>query len=134
MLSCLLSRKIDHQQFNTQQSINQFNQSIQIVQIMQSHMHTHKKTLNVRAATQTIPKSVAVASKGALLPTLAWLVAASAVGFYVSRQLNKEAGSFDRIFSQQNTPEVEQSRKKVFAADASSDPRTSLFNVLGWTR
>lgn len=39
----------------------------------------------------------------------------------------------DRIFSQQNTPEVEQARKKALQVETYGDPRNSLLNFLGWS-
>ncbi|KAI1428280.1 hypothetical protein F5Y12DRAFT_711260 [Xylaria sp. FL1777] len=85
-------------------------------------------------AASVIPKGGALASKKVLLPTLAWLGAACAVGLYVSRQLHRESGSFDRIYAQQNTPEVEAARKRDLLVETYGDPRNSLLNVLGWTK
>ncbi|KAI0468652.1 hypothetical protein F4859DRAFT_196547 [Xylaria cf. heliscus] len=81
-----------------------------------------------------MPKSGPLAAKKVLLPTLAWLGAACAVGFYVSRQLHGRSDSFDKIFAQQNTPEVEAARKRDLKVDTYGDPRNSLLNVLGWTK
>jgi hypothetical protein len=69
-----------------------------------------------------------------LLPTLAWLGAAYAVGLYVSKQLGHESGNLDRIFSQQNTAEVEEARRRQLLVDTYGDPRNTLLNVLGWTK
>jgi hypothetical protein len=51
----------------------------------------------------------------------------------VRRQLRREAGDFDNIFAQQNTPEVEEARKRDLLVEVNGDPRNSLLNVLGWT-
>ncbi|KAI1810046.1 hypothetical protein GGS20DRAFT_228861 [Poronia punctata] len=75
-----------------------------------------------------------IASKRLLLPTLAWLGAASFVGMYISRQLQRESGAFDHIFAQQNTPEVEAARRRHLQVETFGDPRNSLLNVLGWTK
>ncbi|KAI0514820.1 hypothetical protein F5B22DRAFT_218913 [Xylaria bambusicola] len=83
--------------------------------------------------TPMIPKGGAVASK-ILLPTVAWLGAAGLVGLYVSKQLHQRSVGFDDIFAQQNTPEVEEARKKGLLVDQFGDPRNSLLNVLGWTK
>ncbi|KAI1368573.1 hypothetical protein F5Y08DRAFT_335465 [Xylaria arbuscula] len=80
-----------------------------------------------------VPKSGAVAAK-VLLPTLAWLGAAGIVGLYVSKQLHQRSTSFDDIFAQQNTPEVEEARKKDLLVETYGDPRNSLLNILGWTK
>ncbi|KAK5632959.1 hypothetical protein RRF57_008673 [Xylaria bambusicola] len=69
-----------------------------------------------------------------LLPAIAWLGAAGLVGLYVSRQLHQRSVGFDDIFSQQNTPEVEEARKRGLLVDTYGDPRNSLLNVLGWTK
>ncbi|GAP86027.1 hypothetical protein SAMD00023353_0301470 [Rosellinia necatrix] len=101
---------------------------------MQPSMRMH---VAVRAPPPTAPitpKNGALASKGILLPTLAWLGAACAVGLYVSRQLHQRSDGFDRIFSQQNTPEVEEARKKALLVETYGDPRNSLLNILGWTK
>ncbi|KAI0184619.1 hypothetical protein EV127DRAFT_515976 [Xylaria flabelliformis] len=81
------------------------------------------------------PRSGALATKGrVLLPTLAWLGAAWAVSVYVSRQLHGRSDSFDKIFAQQNTPEVEAARKRDLLVETYGDPRNSLLNILGWTK
>ncbi|KAJ2972760.1 hypothetical protein NUW58_g9120 [Xylaria curta] len=80
------------------------------------------------------PRSGAVVSKRILLPTLAWLGAAGAVGLFVSRQLHNRSDTFDHIFSQQNTPEVEEARKRDLLVETYGDPRNSLLNILGWTK
>lgn len=38
----------------------------------------------------------------------------------------------DRYFAQYKSPESEAARQKVFAGQQQLDPRTSVFNVLGW--
>ncbi|KAI1261117.1 hypothetical protein F5Y18DRAFT_431664 [Xylariaceae sp. FL1019] len=86
----------------------------------------HPAVLSVASRSSTVPKRV-------LLPTLAWLGAASVVSLYISQQLGQGSSSFDRIFAQQNTPEVEQARKRDLLVDTYGDPRNSLLNVLGWT-
>lgn len=55
------------------------------------------------------------------------------VGTYVRSQLNREAGAMDRIFAQQNTPEVEKARKQQLQVETNGDPRNNLFNFLGWS-
>ncbi|KAI1168790.1 hypothetical protein F5B18DRAFT_196991 [Nemania serpens] len=87
-----------------------------------------------RPTTSIIPKSGALASKKVLLPTLAWLGAAYVVGLYVSKQLHGGSDSFDHIYAQQNTPEVEQARKRDLMVETYGDPRNSLLNILGWTK
>ncbi|KAI1751003.1 hypothetical protein F4782DRAFT_532035 [Xylaria castorea] len=81
-----------------------------------------------------IHNSGALASRRILLPTLAWLGAAWAVSFYVSRQLHGGSDSFDKIFAQKNTPEAEAARKRDLQVETYGDPRNSLLNVLGWTK
>ncbi|KAI0193171.1 hypothetical protein F4808DRAFT_360508 [Astrocystis sublimbata] len=76
----------------------------------------------------------ALVSKKVLLPTLAWLGAAWAVGFYVKNQLHGRSSDFDGIFAQQNTPDVEAARKRQLKVEQYGDPRNSLLNILGWTK
>ncbi|KAH8164665.1 hypothetical protein CIB48_g3572 [Xylaria polymorpha] len=101
---------------------------------MQPSMRMH---IAARVSHPTSPinlKSGALATKKILLPTLAWLGAACAVGLYVSRQLHGRSDSFDKIFAQQNTPEVEAARKRDLLVETYGDPRNSLLNILGWTK
>lgn len=70
----------------------------------------------------------------ALFPTIVWLGSAYLVGLYVSKQLHQKSVTFDDIFAQQNTPEVEEARKKDLLVETYGDPRNSLLNVLGWTK
>ncbi|KAI0427399.1 hypothetical protein F5Y09DRAFT_33713 [Xylaria sp. FL1042] len=100
---------------------------------MQPSMRMHVAARVPPPTTPVIPKGGALASK-ILLPTLAWLGAAAAVGFYVQRQLHQRSDSFDHIFAQQNTPEVEEARKRDLLVETYGDPRNSLLNVLGWTK
>ncbi|KAI0397863.1 hypothetical protein F5Y17DRAFT_294338 [Xylariaceae sp. FL0594] len=88
----------------------------------------------VAPPTMLMPKTGSLATKKFLLPTLAWLGAAYGVSFYVRRQLSRESGDFDHIFAQQNTPEVEEARKKSLQVDVYGDPRHTLFNILGWQK
>ncbi|TGJ88000.1 hypothetical protein E0Z10_g735 [Xylaria hypoxylon] len=101
---------------------------------MQPSMRMHV-ALRVPPPTASFsPKSGALASKKVLLPTLAWLGATWAVGLYVSKQLHQKSDTFDRIFAQQNTPEVEEARKRDLSVETYGDPRNSLLNILGWTK
>ncbi|KAI1317667.1 hypothetical protein F5Y16DRAFT_392578 [Xylariaceae sp. FL0255] len=79
---------------------------------------------------QALPKSGPLASK--LLPIVATVGAGFLVGSYVKSQLSRESNSIDRIFSQQNTPEVMAARKRDLLTDTYGDPRNSLLNILGW--
>ncbi|KAI0443682.1 hypothetical protein F4803DRAFT_304156 [Xylaria telfairii] len=101
---------------------------------MQPSMRMHIAARVPHPTAPISPKSGALATKKVLLPTLAWLGAACAVGFYVSRQLHGRSDSFDKIFAQQNTPEVEAARKKDLLVETYGDPRNSLLNILGWTK
>ncbi|KAI0143603.1 hypothetical protein GGR57DRAFT_507920 [Xylariaceae sp. FL1272] len=87
----------------------------------------HPAVLSLASKSSTVPKRV-------LLPTLAWLGAVSVVGLYVSQQLGQRSSSFDHIFAQQNTPEVEEARRRDLLVDTYGDPRNSLLNILGWTK
>jgi hypothetical protein len=58
--------------------------------------------------------------------------AATTVTAYVQWQLKKESTQMDRFFQPYNTPESEASRSKSF--EGAPDPRSSLFNVLGWKK
>ncbi|CAJ2513124.1 Uu.00g012430.m01.CDS01 [Anthostomella pinea] len=88
----------------------------------------------VQPATQlhALPKSGAVASKA--LSILATAASAFAVISYVTYTLNKDSSEMDRIFAQQNTPEVEAARKRDLLVDTYGDPRNSLMNILGWSK
>ncbi|KAI0911652.1 hypothetical protein F4824DRAFT_128662 [Ustulina deusta] len=101
---------------------------------MQSSMRMRAAARVPPPTSSVIPKGGVLAQKKALLPTLAWLGAACAIGVYVSRQLHQKSDNFDRIFAQQNTPEVEAARKRDLLVDTYGDPRNTLFNALGWTK
>ncbi|KAI0132801.1 hypothetical protein BJ170DRAFT_615440 [Xylariales sp. AK1849] len=67
-----------------------------------------------------------------MLPTLVVVGAVSTVALYVKAQLHDSNQTYNRMFAQQNTPEVEESRRKALLVETYGDPRRSLFNVLGW--
>ncbi|KAK6952810.1 hypothetical protein K445DRAFT_28255 [Daldinia sp. EC12] len=85
-----------------------------------------------RAVAPAAPKLGPVSSR--ILPSLVVIGVAYTVGSYVRSQLHREASTMDRIFSQQNTPEVEQARKAALQVEANGDPRNNLLNFLGWSR
>ncbi|KAI4868892.1 hypothetical protein F4820DRAFT_408167 [Hypoxylon rubiginosum] len=93
---------------------------------LRPHMHAA-----ARVTAPAITKLGPVSSR--ILPSLVVLGAAYTVGTYVRSQLKREAGAMDRIFSQQNTPEVEQARKAALQVEANGDPRNNLLNLLGWS-
>ncbi|KAL4722906.1 hypothetical protein ACLX1H_010146 [Fusarium chlamydosporum] len=66
-----------------------------------------------------------------VLPVLIAVGSISVVGGYVRSQLSTQSRTFDRYFSQYNTTKSESARAKTFNGQV-PDPRTSLFNVLGW--
>ncbi|RGP66833.1 hypothetical protein FSPOR_6428 [Fusarium sporotrichioides] len=66
-----------------------------------------------------------------VLPVLLAVGSISIVGGYVRSQLTTQSRTFDRQFSQYNTNKSESVRAKTFDGSV-PDPRTSLFNVLGW--
>ena len=45
-----------------------------------------------------------------------------------------ESSNFDRIFSQQNTPEHMARRGKALQVEQMGDPRNNLLNILGWNK
>ncbi|KAI0974461.1 hypothetical protein F4678DRAFT_458427 [Xylaria arbuscula] len=96
-------------------------------------MRMHVAARVPHPAASVVPKSGALATK-TLLPTLAWLGATAAVSLFVSRQLHSRSDSFDHIFAQQNTPEVEAARKRDLLVETYGDPRNSLLNILGWSK
>lgn len=65
-----------------------------------------------------------------VLPAVVVVGAVSAVAGYIKSQLQQESRVMDRAFAQYKSPESEAARRKVF--EGQSDPRKSLFNVLGW--
>ncbi|KAI1654289.1 hypothetical protein F4813DRAFT_392794 [Daldinia decipiens] len=93
---------------------------------LRPHMHAA-----ARAVPPAAPKLGPVSSR--ILPSLVVIGVAYTVGSYVRSQLHREAGTMDRIFSQQNTPEVEKARKAALQVEANGDPRNNLFNILGWS-
>ncbi|KAI1761054.1 hypothetical protein GGR53DRAFT_507172 [Hypoxylon sp. FL1150] len=93
---------------------------------LRPHMHA-----TARVTAPALTKLGPVSSR--LLPSLVVLGAAYTVGSYVRSQLTKEAGTMDRIFSQQNTPEVEKARKQQLQVETNGDPRNNLLNFLGWS-
>lgn len=58
------------------------------------------------------------------------LGAVTAVGTYVKTQLEQDSRTMDRYFATYKSAESEASRTRVFKGE--SDPRRSVFNVLGW--
>ncbi|KAM0561651.1 hypothetical protein ACHAPJ_002819 [Fusarium lateritium] len=66
-----------------------------------------------------------------VLPVLLVVGSLSVVGGYVRNQLAVQSRSFDRSFSKYNSTQSEAARAKTFNGSV-PDPRTSLFNVLGW--
>ncbi|KAI1413524.1 hypothetical protein F5Y13DRAFT_188956 [Hypoxylon sp. FL1857] len=93
---------------------------------LRPHMHA-----TARVTAPAAPKLGPVSSR--ILPGLLVLGVAYTVGSYVRGQLTRESGTMDRIFSQQNTAEVEQARKKALQVEVNGDPRNNLLNFLGWS-
>ncbi|KAI1503745.1 hypothetical protein F5X99DRAFT_88889 [Biscogniauxia marginata] len=98
---------------------------------MHTPMHSAARAHPVAAQLHAVPKSGPVASK--ILPTLAVAGATYVVASYVQSQLKRESGDLDRIYSKQNTAEVEAARKADLCVDTYGDPRNNLFNFLGWS-
>ncbi|KAK8004046.1 Pantothenate transporter liz1 [Apiospora arundinis] len=69
-----------------------------------------------------------------VLPALAVVGATYAVVSYVRGELGREQNTFDKMFSQQNTPEVMAARKKALDVEVNGDPRNNLLNILGWSK
>ncbi|KAK7966421.1 uncharacterized protein PG986_000698 [Apiospora aurea] len=69
-----------------------------------------------------------------VLPALAVVGATYAVVSYVRNELGREQSTFDKMFDQQNTPEVMAARKKALEIEVNGDPRNNLLNILGWTK
>ncbi|KAK7911197.1 hypothetical protein PG985_013678 [Apiospora marii] len=69
-----------------------------------------------------------------VLPALAVVGASYAVVSYVRKELGRETNTFDKMFDQQNTPEVMAARKKALEIEVNGDPRNNLLNILGWTK
>ncbi|KAI0879388.1 hypothetical protein GGS24DRAFT_439230 [Hypoxylon argillaceum] len=101
---------------------------------MQPSMRMHIAMRAPHPTASLVSKSGTLAAKKALFPTIVWLGSAYLVGLYVSKQLHQKSVTFDDIFAQQNTPEVEEARKKDLLVETYGDPRNSLLNVLGWTK
>lgn len=51
---------------------------------------------------------------------------------YVRTQLAKESDTMNRMFAQQNTPEVLEARRRSLHLDTEGDPKKTLYNVLSW--
>lgn len=69
-----------------------------------------------------------------VLPALAVVGATYAVVSYVRSELGREQNTFDKMFNQQNTPEVMAARKKALDIEVNGDPRNNLLNILGWSK
>ncbi|KAL2259923.1 hypothetical protein VTK26DRAFT_6237 [Humicola hyalothermophila] len=67
-----------------------------------------------------------------LFPSLAVVGAVSGVVAYVRTQLRKESDTMNRMFAQQNTPEVREARNKALLVETEGDPRKTFFNILNW--
>ncbi|KAH6659298.1 hypothetical protein BKA67DRAFT_652539 [Truncatella angustata] len=75
---------------------------------------------------------VAAGPMARMLPTLVVVGSVGMVATYIASQLSESKSNYDRIFAQQNTPEVEAARKRQLQVETMGDPRKTLFNVLGW--
>ncbi|KAI1074365.1 hypothetical protein F5B20DRAFT_441899 [Whalleya microplaca] len=95
-------------------------------QAFRPHMQTAAK-----ATAPSVAKLGPIASK--ILPAVVTAGAIYTVGSYVHSQLTREAGTMDKIFAQQNTPEVEEARRKALLVETNGDPRNNLLNFLGWS-
>ncbi|KAK8040962.1 hypothetical protein PG994_013969 [Apiospora phragmitis] len=69
-----------------------------------------------------------------VFPALAVVGATYAVISYVRSELGRETNTFDKMFDQQNTPEVMAARRKALEVEVNGDPRNNLLNILGWTK
>ncbi|KAI0016420.1 hypothetical protein F4780DRAFT_783294 [Xylariomycetidae sp. FL0641] len=94
-------------------------------------VHTAAKAQPVAAAMHNLPRA-GVASR--MLPVAA--VGAVGLGLltFIKRQLSDRSSTMDKIFAQQNTPEVEAHRKRDLLTDVYGDPRDSVLNLLGWAK
>ncbi len=105
---------------------------------------THSYTLNMALPSRYIG---AVARHPKYLPVLMVSTAGTSMNFaltllkltpqivtaiagVVRLQLASQSNKMDHIFSQYNTPESEESRRKTF--DGHPDPRTNILNFLSW--
>jgi len=51
---------------------------------------------------------------------------------YVRSQLIQESNTMNRMFAQQNSARVMESRKRNFLIDTEGDPRKTPYNILNW--
>ncbi|KAI5925319.1 hypothetical protein F4810DRAFT_659950 [Camillea tinctor] len=100
---------------------------------MHTPMHTAAARAHPVAAAQlhAVPKSGPAGTK--IITAMAVAGATYAVASYVHSQLKRESGDMDRIFSKQNTAQVEAARKADLCVDTYGDPRNNLLNFLGWS-
>ncbi|KAK3684127.1 hypothetical protein B0T22DRAFT_483909 [Podospora appendiculata] len=65
-----------------------------------------------------------------LLPSLVVVGTISGVVLLIRSQLRHESKTLDRMFAQQNTPEVMESRRRTLLIDTEGDPRRTIYNAL----
>ncbi|KAK0614943.1 hypothetical protein B0T17DRAFT_372525 [Bombardia bombarda] len=75
---------------------------------------------------------IARAAPNIIVPSLVVVGTIYGVIAYIRGQLRKESETMNRMFSQQNTPEVQESRRKTLLIDTEGDPRKSIYNLLNW--
>ncbi|KAK3373002.1 hypothetical protein B0T24DRAFT_621958 [Lasiosphaeria ovina] len=85
-----------------------------------------------RAQTAALRMPVARTAPSLIVPTLVVAGAVYAVATYVRSQLSAESETMNRMFAQQNTPQVMESRRKSLLVDTEGDPRKTIYNVLNW--
>ncbi|KAK4152279.1 hypothetical protein C8A00DRAFT_16383 [Chaetomidium leptoderma] len=83
----------------------------------------HTSALNTRVTRATPNK---------LVPGLVVVGAVSGVVLYIRSQLRQESDTMDRMFSQQNTPEVRARRDQRLLVDTEGNPRKTMYNILNW--
>jgi hypothetical protein len=61
-----------------------------------------------------------------------YVLLVSGVVVYIRSQLRHESDTLNRMFSQQNTPEVRAKRDRSLLVETEGNPRKTVYNVLNW--
>ncbi|KAL2133033.1 hypothetical protein VTI74DRAFT_3005 [Chaetomium olivicolor] len=80
----------------------------------------------------TIMTPVTRGAPNKIIPGLVVVGAVSGVVAYVRSQLRKESETMNRMFSQQNTPEVVARRNQRLLVETEGNPRKTPYNILNW--
>ncbi|KAK3387967.1 hypothetical protein B0H63DRAFT_167594 [Podospora didyma] len=83
-------------------------------------------------APSTVRLPIASRAPNLIIPSLVIIGAVSGVVAYIRSQLAKESATMNKMFAQQNTPQVIEARNRNLLVATEGDPRKTIYNVLNW--